>query len=216
MANSAQEKLEAFVGESLRAGIARPDIERTLRAADWTPDQISAALRAYAPLDFPVPVPRPRPQLTSRDFFVYALLFTTLYLTTFNLGRVFFELIDLRFPDAATLRLEFRGNPKEGLRWAVSWLCVASPVFLGLSYALDRSYRSQPGRRLSPVRRLLTYLTLFVAAVSVICDFATLLFYLLDGDLTTRVVLKGLVVCAIAGAAFAYYLADLRREENAP
>ena len=37
---------------------------------------------------------------------------------------------------------------------------------------------------------------------------------LLGGDLTIRFVLKVLVVAAIAGSGFAYYLLDLRKEER--
>jgi hypothetical protein len=214
MANVVQDKLEDFVRDSLRSGKSRADIEKALEAAEWTSDQIKSALRAYADVQFPIPVPRPRPQLSSRDFFVYALLFTTLYLTAYYLGNLFFEVINLKYPDPADKTYSFR-DPHESLRWAIAWLCVAAPVFLGMSYRVGRTTQQQPGRRLSPVRRLLTYLTLFVASVSVIGDVATLIFCFLNGDLTTRVLLKTVVVALIAGNAFWYYLADLRREERA-
>ena len=84
-----------------------------------------------------------------------------------------------------------------------------------MSYRVGRSTQEQPGWRLSPVRRLLTYLTLFIASVSFISDVATLIFSFLNGDLTTRVLLKIVVVALIAGNAFWYYLTDLRREERA-
>jgi hypothetical protein len=214
MANAVQDKLEEFVRDSLRSGQSRADIEKALKAADWTADQITSAMRAYADVQFPIPVPRPRPQLSSRDLFVYALLFTTLYLTAYYLGNIFFQLINLKYPDPAD-RIYLSRDPHESLRWAIAWLCVATPVFLGMSYRLGRTTEQQPGRRFSPVRRLLTYLTLFVASVSVIGDVATLIFCFLNGDLTTRVLLKTVVVALIAGNAFWYYLTDLRREERA-
>jgi hypothetical protein len=212
--NAAQDKLEDFVLESLRSGKSRADITKVLEAAEWTSDQIRSALRAYAEVEFPIPVPRPRPPLSSRDFFVYALLFTTLYLTAYYLGKLFFEIINLKYPDPAEKAVAFR-DPHESLRWAIAWLCVAAPTFLGMSFRLDRTTREQPGRRLSPVRRLLTYLTLFIASVSFIGDLATLIFCFLNGELTTRVLLKIVVVAVIAGNTFWYYFADLRREERA-
>jgi hypothetical protein len=214
MADAAQDKLEDFVREALHSGRSRTEITKVLETAGWTSDQISIALRAFADVDFPVPVPRPRPQLSSRDFFVYALLFTTLYLTAYYLGRLFFEVINLKYPDASEKAFGFR-DPHESLRWAIAWLCVAAPIFLGMSYRVGQSTQQQPGRRLSPVRRLLTYLTLFIASVSFIGDVATLIFCFLNGDLTTRVSLKIVVVALIAGNTFWYYLADLRREERA-
>jgi hypothetical protein len=45
-------------------------------------------------------------------------------------------------------------------------------------------------------------------------DTTTLIYNLLGGDITTRFILKVLVVAAIAGSAFTYYLLDLRKEEK--
>jgi uncharacterized membrane protein YraQ (UPF0718 family) len=69
--------------------------------------------------------------------------------------------------------------------------------------------------RLSPVRRWLTYLTLFLASTALVCDTITLVYHLLGGEITLRFLLKVLVVAAIAGAIFGYYLSDLRRGEKA-
>jgi len=179
MANAAQEKLEEFVFEALRAGKSRADISQVFGEAEWAPDQIRSALRAYAEVDFPIPAPRPRPQLAPRDFFVYGLLFTTLYLTAYYLGNLFFELKNLNCPDPSAKVYSYR-DPHEHLRWAIAWLCVAAPTFLGMSYRVGRSTQEQPGWRLSPVRRLLTYLTLFIASVSFISDVATLIFSFLN------------------------------------
>lgn len=213
MANAASEKLEDFVREALHSGKSRTEITNILGDAKWTPDQIKSAMSAYADVVFSIPVPRPRPKLSSRDFFIYALLFTTLYLTAYYLGSLFFELINLKYRDPSDRAFSFR-EPHESLRWAIAWLCVAAPTFLGMSYRLGRSIHTQPGLRLSPVRRLLTYVTLFVASVSFIGDMATLIFSFLNGDLTTRVLLKIVVVALIAGNVFWYYLADLRQEER--
>ena len=43
----------------------------------------------------------------------------------------------------------------------------------------------------------------------------TLVNNVLAGDLTLRFVLKVLIVAAVAGAVFSYYLLDLRRGEEA-
>jgi hypothetical protein len=70
-----------------------------------------------------------------------------------------------------------------------------------------------PIRRLSPVRRWLTYLTLFVAATILVGDMTALLYNLLGGETTLRFVAKVVVVAVIAGGIFYYYMHDLRREE---
>ena len=66
----------------------------------------------------------------------------------------------------------------------------------------------------SPIRRWLTYFTLFVAAGFLIGDLTTLVYNVLGGEITIRFSLKVIVVGAIAGTIFGYYLRDLRREER--
>ena len=65
------------------------------------------------------------------------------------------------------------------------------------------------------MRRWLTYLTLFLAAIALVSDMITLVYNLLGGELTLRFVLKVVIVGAIAGSIFSYYLLDLRRGEHA-
>jgi hypothetical protein len=79
---------------------------------------------------------------------------------------------------------------------------------------IHSKHRINPVKRLSTIRRWLTYLTLFIAAGVLIGDLITLVYNLLGGELTVRFVLKVITVAAIAGTAFGYYLWDLRREER--
>ena len=64
------------------------------------------------------------------------------------------------------------------------------------------------------MRRWLTYVTLFGAACTLIGDVMSLVYSALGGELTTRFVLKVVIVGAIAGTIFWYYLSDLRTDEK--
>ena len=83
-----------------------------------------------------------------------------------------------------------------------------------MSRLMNRETMVDPTKRMSPVRRWLTYLTLFIAASVLIGDVTTLVYSLLGGELTTRFVLKVLVVAAIAGTVFWFYVSDLRVDEQ--
>jgi hypothetical protein len=87
-------------------------------------------------------------------------------------------------------------------------------VFLYVAAITNREIEREPARRASPVRRWLTYLTLFVSAGVLIADLVTMVYNVLGGELTTRFVLKVLVVGAIAGGVFWYYLTDLGVDEK--
>ena len=209
---SATQDLDQFVRDALLRGESRDNIRRALSAAGWSSEQADTALAAYADVSFAVPVPRPRAQLSARETFLYLLLFTTLYLSCYHLGSLLFDLINRAYPDPAGRSFHVYGD---SMRWSIAYLIIAFPVFVFLANYIGRDVARNPIKRLSPVRRWLTYLTLFVAAATLIGDLTTLVYSVLAGELTTRITLKVLVVLVIAGAVFGYYLTDLRKEERA-
>lgn len=206
------QELLRFVRDALAQGISRAQVEDALVRAGWEQGQVRSALAAFAELDFPVPVPRPKAYLSAREAFLYLVLFTTLYISAFNLGSLIFQLINRAFPDPVLSGAD--ESIRQTIRWSISALIVAFPIFLYVSRLIDRAVRVDPGKRSSKVRKWLTYLTLFIAACVLIGDFIGLVNSLLGGELTVRFVLKALTVGAIAGTIFGYYLWDLRMEEK--
>ena len=208
---STTDDLSDFVKAALSRGLPRPEIEAVLRQAGWTIDQVRSAMASFADADFPIPVPRPRPYLDARDAFLYLVLFSTLYVSAYHLGSLLFDIINAAYPDAAD-----PDNPtyaRHAMRWSIASLIVSFPVFVYLSWLVGRDLAADPHKRHSKVRRWLTYMTLFFAAGVLVGDVISLVYSLLGGELSTRFVLKVLVVAFIAGTVFWYYLSDLRREE---
>jgi len=207
------EELLGFVKEALARGTPRKDIENALLEAGWREDQVKAALAAYAASDFPIPVPVPKPYLSAREAFMYLVLFTTLYLTTFNLGRLIFQFANLAFPDPAALH-DAVESAREAIRFSVASLIIAFPIFMYMSILIGRSIKRDPSKRASKVRKWLTYMTLFIAAAIIIGDLTALVYSFLGGELGLRFGLKVLTVAVIAGGVFGFYLWDLRQEER--
>ena len=212
----ADTRLRDFIDAALRAGKNRDEIAAALTAAGWSPEQIAHGLKGYADLPFVVPVPRPRAHLSARDAFFYLLMFSALYITAFELGSMLFGFINLAFPiprgdDLFSYSAE---STERSIRFATASLIVAFPLFLALSTMLSRELRREPARRLSSIRRWLIYLTMLVAAGCIIGDAISLVYNLLEGELTVRFLLKVLVVAAITGAVFAYFLQTTRRDKE--
>ena len=209
------EDLVVFVRDALARGQSRGAIADVLQKAGWTAEQTRAALAAYAEIEFPVPVPRARPYLSAREAFIYLVLFGTLYASAYSLGSLLFDLINVQFPDPAEAgaygSAEF---VRASIRWAISTLVVAFPVFAYTSWITSRALQRDPTKRASKIRRWLTYWTLFVSSGVLIGDLTTLVYNLLGGEATFRFLLKVIVVGAIAGTAFTYYVRDLRAEEQ--
>ena len=143
---------------------------------------------------------------------MYLILFTTLYISAFNLGHLLFQFINRAFPDPSAPAALARYS-RYAIRWSVASLIVAFPIFLYMSHILNRAIERDPGKRASKIRKWLTYMTLFITASFMIGDLIALVYNFLGGELTLRFVLKVLTVAIIAGSIFGYYRWDLRHEE---
>jgi uncharacterized protein DUF5671 len=205
------QQLDTFVKEALQGANTRSDIANVLKSAGWTSVQITSALDSYSDAPFPVPIPKPRPSLSARETFLYLVMFCTLYYGVHNLGSLLFGFIENAFPDPTEPNYSDFWYEQ---RWSTAAVIIAFPVFFLMARYIDRQIKRNPLKRLSPARRWLTYITLFVSFTVLLGDTTTLIYDLLGGDLTIRFVLKVLVVAAIAGSGFAYYLLDLRKEET--
>src|SRR5690606_10105685 len=176
--SAATQELDQFVRAALASGASKDEVAGTLESAGWDRDQVQNALDAWADVPFAVPVPRPRPYLSARDAFLYLLMFSTLYLTAWHVGSLLFDLINLAFP-APAYAVFARAMRASSMRWSIAGLVIAFPVFVLVARVLGRELERSPVRRLSAVRRWLTYLTLFLAATVLICDMIVLVYNLL-------------------------------------
>lgn len=203
-----------FVRRALAQGQSRASIAAVLQEAGWPAEAVTNAIAEYADVQFPIPVPRPRASLSAREAFLYLVLFTSLYISVYNFGHLLFQFIERALPDV-TQRGYGEHFSIDAVRWSVSAIIVAFPVFLWTARYVSRQLAIDPSGRLSPARRWCTYITLFVAVAFLIGDGMSLVYSLLGGELTTRFVLKSLVVAALAASMLVYYLRDLRHDERA-
>lgn len=205
------QELQPFVGRALERGISRTAIREKLLEAGWREDEVEAALRSYLETDFPLPVPRRKPYLSAREAFFCLVMFLALYLSAFSFGNLLYVFIERALPDR---QLRFYSGGTESIRAATAALLIAFPIFLLLTRFLERQAERDADKRGSRVRKWLTYITLFVAAGTLIGDLIALVSGLLSGELTVRFVLKVATIFFIAGSAFLYYLWDLRQDEK--
>jgi hypothetical protein len=210
----ADSRLSDFIEAALSAGKSRDEIAAALGAAGWSPEQIADGMRFFADVPFAVPVPKPHAHLSAREAFLYLLMFGTLYVSAYQLGSLLFDFINLAFPDNVN-PFYTQQAAERGIRWATASLIIAFPVFLWLHIKTQREVSTNPTLRQSATRRWLTYLTLLVASAVIVGDLITLIYNLLSGELSTRFILKVLVVAAIAGSGFGYFLRLVRTDNEA-
>jgi hypothetical protein len=210
----ANKTLTDFISDSLEHGQKRDAIQKALTDAGWQSDEVKDAMSVYADIDFPVAVPKPRPYLPARVAFLYLLYFILLAIVSFSLGNILVAIIENLFPmPGQTRSWEITRNERQ-IRAGISGLVVAAPIFFFLARKLAAKREKTPELKRSHVRKWLTYLTLVIAGSTLVGDAISLVYNLLDGEMTTRFFLKSLVVAVIAGGIFIYFIKDAERGDE--
>ncbi len=150
-------------------------------------------------------------QSVAKDVFVYLLVFIMFYIGVVHFIGLLWEIIGVKFSDATTYSWR---DPYNSLRTYIASLIVVWPVFLITSRYIARDLARFPDKANLWVRRWLTYITVFVASITIIVDLVVLINHFLGGELTTRFTLKVLSILVIAGAALAYQFWELRRDPH--
>lgn len=147
-------------------------------------------------------------QNTPKDFFLHLLAIIALYMSAASLMTLLFQYINVLFPDPLAYA-NYTGIAG-AIRYAMATLIIIFPVYVLISKILNGEYAVMPEKREYRLRKWLVYFTLFVAGITIIIDLVVLIFNFLGGDLTSRFILKILVVLLVAGVIFWYYQKDLK------
>lgn len=147
---------------------------------------------------------------SARDVFSYLLLIAMFVVGVVSFLTLIFQYVNIQFPDQ--LDYWYREGALQGIRGAISALLVSWPVVILMSIFIGKDLRQDENKQHIWIRKWLLHLMLFVSALAIIIDLITLINYFLDGELTTRFVLKAAAVLLVAASIFWYYLWELRRD----
>jgi type II secretory pathway pseudopilin PulG len=141
--------------------------------------------------------------------FLYLLILITLGFVGIALGQVAFQVINYFLPET-TFSYD-GGYSQEVLRFAISALIVAGPVYFFATRKVNKDLAAGDLNTNTGVRKWLTYLILLAASCTAIGFFIGLLNSFLAGDLTLKFALKVLSALVISGGFGGYYIYDLKR-----
>jgi len=178
-----------------------------LIANGWKEKDVIHALSEEA-LDMPVPFPQDTGG--AREAFFHLLIFGFMYTTLISLIVLFFTYIHRLFPDIAIDNAFAKEWELESIRRSMAAIIVAFPLLIWMQRNVIKEMLQHPERVVSGIRRWLTYLTLLVASGAVVGTMITLVFYLLEGELSVRFLLKVLVILYISVGTFAYFFLSLK------
>lgn len=148
-----------------------------------------------------------------KDIFLHLLSILWLYVSIVSFGVLVFQIIDIYYPDL--LDYGYANYASDALKWPLSILVVVFPLYVFFSYYVQKDVVNNPEKRELRVRKWLIYFTLSLAAIVISGDLISLIYTYLNGEITTRFILKVLTVFAIAISVFVYYIWNLREETMA-
>jgi hypothetical protein len=146
----------------------------------------------------------------AKDVFLYMLMIAMLYVSVAAFLVLVFQYVNHLFPDVLDYSY---GADLDAIRFSTAALVIVFPVYLFVSWLLQREVHAEPEKADLRVRKWLLYLTLFLSALVIIIDLITLVYSFLNGDLTARFILKVLIILIVAGTVFGYYLWEVLRKE---
>ena len=143
-----------------------------------------------------------------RDLFLHLLAIVTLYWSAISFTTLLWQYINYYCPDNLNGYVSVAGL----VRFAVSSLIIVFPIFIVVSWYLNKLYKRESEVRESKIRKWLIYLTLFIASLVIIGDLVSIINNLLSGGTTVHFILKALSILFVAAIIFGYYLDDVRKD----
>jgi hypothetical protein len=143
----------------------------------------------------------------AKYFFLQLGIVVALYTAVISFLTFAFDVINYTFPDR---QAGYFDPYSTGMRFSISILIVVFPVLIYLSRMMWKALSADPMSRDLPVRRWLSYLTLFVAGVAIIADLIALVNTFLNGEITARFVSKVVLVLIVAFGVFWYTMRDMK------
>jgi hypothetical protein len=146
---------------------------------------------------------------TAKNFVLQLGSLITLYLSITFLLVLLFNIINLLYPDAVEGYYQIESS-SEGVRLGIAMLLVFFPTYLILTRKINSIRRQDTSTYYSGLTKWLVYLSLLIGGGVLLGDLVAVILAFLNGEITTRFILKAVSLLIVVGAAFYYYLQDAR------
>ncbi len=142
--------------------------------------------------------------------FFYMLSLAALIFMALSSGIIVFQIINKNIIDVLET---FRGRYESGaLKFAISAIIISAPIYYVMVAQINKNlFKGFLGKD-SGVRKWLTYLILFISSLVMTGWLIATIYSFLDGELTTKFILKALTAIIISAIIFTYYFYDIKRE----
>ena len=151
-------------------------------------------------------------QETQKNFALQVGAFITLYISITAFLTLVFGLINIILPDAADEYWRIQNN-QEAMRVALAGLIVFFPTYLLLTRLVNKARRSTDSLY-HTLTKWVVYLSLLVGGLVMLGDLVIVVITYLNGEISSRFLLKAVVLFVTIGSAFWYYSLDAKGHWN--
>ncbi|MBP6949109.1 MAG: hypothetical protein KBC41_04000 [Candidatus Pacebacteria bacterium] len=145
------------------------------------------------------------------DVLLYIGVGISLVWSVVNFITIIFTAIDRKFVDVLNAQT-YVDMYNSDVRFAIASLVVIFPVYVGLSWYISKDISKFPYKQDLTIRKVMTYLTLFVTVCTLIGTLVSIIYTYLGGEISVRFGLKALTIFIVSLSLFSYYVYLVRRE----
>lgn len=150
---------------------------------------------------------------TLKDVFFYFFAFITLCYSIFHFLSVSFDIINQLVRDTLnTYNDYYSSSTSDSFRFSVASLAVVFPVFVAVSWYINREIEKNNALAQIRVRAIFIWLSITTSVLTMMGSLVTVIYYYLGGEYTTRFFLKATVVFVTALLIGGYYAYLLKRD----
>jgi hypothetical protein len=146
---------------------------------------------------------------TAKHFVLQLGSLISLYLSLSFFIVLVFSSVNLLFPDAIDGFWEVE-QAASSIRLGFAMVLVFFPTYLVLMRQVNKNRRHNKSNSYLGLTKWLIYLTLLISGLVLLGDLVAVIMSFLEGELTTRFILKAATVFLVIGGAFSYYILDAK------
>lgn len=147
-------------------------------------------------------------QNTARNFVLQLGSLITLYVSLTAVLMIVFSVINVLYPDVASYAWDY-ASTQSTMRTGIAMLIVFFPVFIIATRMVNKIRRTETGTYLM-LTKWVVYLSLLVGGAILLGDLVVVIMGYLNGELTTRFLLKAAALAIVLGIAIYYFIQDAR------
>lgn len=220
-----------FIKQCKSKKINDETIKSTLLSQGWSEADITMALQAP---DMPIPPLPPKPEKDAKyttensasfdsdmkpsnmwDTFEHVLLFISMYALSLSFSLLLHFFADKISPGINPSRFDYMISYQSTMvKGYLASIIVSYPLFSLIFLNITSRTKSNPLLRNLHSRKLLIYLTLIITFIFMIFNITSIVYNLLNGNVTLNFLLHFLITVGVCGLIFGYYFFEIKEDRK--